>query len=485
MEKGLLIGKLQKRQLIVQLNRFLDVILTLLAYIGAYHIKAYILPLKYSGMSSTPNYVIIGLFVIIIWFILFILINTDTPTSQKLTTLYSNIIKVVSAGIIILVLLLFLLNIRDVSRLFLGFFYIINIGVLIISKTIIIWSNKKSEQSDYNKCNLLIIGSKERAVGAINLINSMKGQYNIIGCLDIKKERVGKKVKDDVRIVGTVDDIQNMIISNVVDEVIFAMPMYQIENIEAYIQLIELMGIRVRIFPDWQIHSLFYEPRVAQVYFDELNGIPSMILSTTSNRHRDLLIKLFADYLISGISLLVLSPVLLMITLMIRISSKGPVLFKQERVGLNGRKFYVYKFRTMIRDAEKKLEELKTLNEADGPAFKIRKDPRIIPVIGTFLRKTSLDELPQLLNIFKGEMSLIGPRPPLGSEVAQYNIWHRRRLSMKPGITCIWQIQPNRNDLSFDQWMDLDLEYIDSWSLKLDIGIFFKTIFVMLMGHGR
>ncbi len=481
----MLIGKLQKRQLIVQLNRFLDVILTLLAYIGAYHIKAYILPLKYSGMSSTPNYVIIGLFVIIIWFILFILINTDTPTSQKLTTLYSNIIKVVSAGIIILVLLLFLLNIRDVSRLFLGFFYIINIGVLIISKTIIIWSNKKSEQSDYNKCNLLIIGSKERAVGAINLINSMKGQYNIIGCLDIKKERVGKKVKDDVRIVGTVDDIQNMIISNVVDEVIFAMPMYQIENIEAYIQLIELMGIRVRIFPDWQIHSLFYEPRVAQVYFDELNGIPSMILSTTSNRHRDLLIKLFADYLISGISLLVLSPVLLMITLMIRISSKGPVLFKQERVGLNGRKFYVYKFRTMIRDAEKKLEELKTLNEADGPAFKIRKDPRIIPVIGTFLRKTSLDELPQLLNIFKGEMSLIGPRPPLGSEVAQYNIWHRRRLSMKPGITCIWQIQPNRNDLSFDQWMDLDLEYIDSWSLKLDIGIFFKTIFVMLMGHGR
>ena len=412
-------------------------------------------------------------------------INTDSPTSQKLKDLYSDIIKVVSAGIIILVLLLFLLKIKDVSRLFLGIFYILNIAILMISKTIIYWSNRKSKQSDYNKCNILIIGSKERAVGAINLINSMKEQYNIIGCLDINKDRVGKTVKDGIKVIGIVDEIQTLIIKEVVDEVIFAMPMYQIDNIEAYIHLIELMGIKVRIFPDWHIHSLFYEPKVAQVYFDELNGIPSMVLSSTSNRHRDLLVKLFSDYLVSGIMLLLLSPFLAIIAAMIKIVSPGPVLFKQERVGLNGRIFNVYKFRTMVKDAEKKLEELKALNEADGPAFKIKNDPRIIPVIGKILRKTGLDELPQLLNVFRGEMSLIGPRPPLPSEVAQYNIWHRRRLSMKPGITCIWQIQPNRNDLSFDQWMDLDLEYIDNWSLKLDVEIFFRTIFVMLLGHGR
>ena len=481
----MLLDKLQKRQLIIQLNRVLDVGLSILAYLIAYYIKAYFLPLKYSGLGAIPDYIIISLFVIIIWFLLLIYINTDTPETQKLTDLYSNVIKVVSAGIIILILILFLLKIKDVSRLFLGIFYIINIGILMISKTIIYWSNKKSEQSDYNKCNMLIIGSKERAVGAINLINSIKGQYNIIGCLDIKKDRIGKSVKDDVRIIGVVDDIQNLIIQNVVDEVIFAMPMYQIENVEAYIHLIELMGIKVRIFPDWHIHSLFYEPKVAQVYFDELNGIPSMVLSSTSNRHRDLLVKLFADYLISGIMLVFLSPLLAIISAMIKIASPGPVLFKQERVGLNGRIFDVYKFRTMVRDAEKKLAELTALNEADGPAFKIKNDPRIIPVIGKILRKTSLDELPQLFNVFKGEMSLIGPRPPLPSEVAQYNIWHRRRLSMKPGITCIWQIQPNRNDLSFDQWMDLDLEYIDNWSLKLDVEVFFRTIFVMLLGHGR
>lgn len=481
----MLLDKLQKRQLIIQLNRVLDVGLSVLSYILAYYIKAYFLPKKYSGLEATPDYIIISLFVIIIWFILLMYINTDSPTSQKLKDLYSDIIKVVSAGIIILVLLLFLLKIKDVSRLFLGIFYILNIAILMISKTIIYWSNRKSKQSDYNKCNILIIGSKERAVGAINLINSMKEQYNIIGCLDIKKDRVGKTVKDDIKVIGIVDEIQTLIIKEVVDEVIFAMPMYQIDNIEAYIHLIELMGIKVRIFPDWHIHSLFYEPKVAQVYFDELNGIPSMVLSSTSNRHRDLLVKLFSDYLVSGIMLLLLSPVLLIIAAMIKIVSPGPVLFKQERVGLNGRIFNVYKFRTMVQDAEKKLAELKALNEADGPAFKIKNDPRIIPVIGKILRKTSLDELPQLFNVFRGEMSLIGPRPPLPSEVAQYNIWHRRRLSMKPGITCIWQIQPNRNDLSFDQWMDLDLEYIDNWSLKLDVEVFFRTIFVMLLGHGR
>lgn len=481
----MLIDKLQKRQLITQLNRFLDVGLTLLAYIGAYHLKAYILPSGYAGLSDSPDYVIIALFVIIIWFLLLFFITLDVHAVPTFSLILGNIIKVASSGIIILVLLLFLLKIRDVSRMMLGIFYMLDIAVLTLGKSLMFWSHKKSEQSDYNKCNILIIGSKERAVGAINLIKSIKGQYNIIGCLDIKKERIGKKVKDEVKIIGIVDDIQNMIITNVVDEVIFAMPMYQIENIEAYIQLIELMGIRVRIFPDWHIHSLFYEPRIARIYFDELNGIPSMVLSSTSNRHRDLLLKLFSDYLLSGISLLLLSPLLLFIALSIKLTSKGPVLFKQERIGLNGRKFDVYKFRTMVKDAEERLAKLKALNEADGPAFKIKKDPRIIPFIGTFLRKTSLDELPQLLNIFKGEMSLIGPRPPLQSEVAQYNIWHRRRLSMKPGITCIWQIQPNRNDLSFDQWMDLDLEYIDTWSLKLDVIIFFKTIMVMLLGHGR
>jgi len=184
-------------------------------------------------------------------------------------------------------------------------------------------------------------------------------------------------------------------------------------------------------------------------------------------------------------ALILASPLLILISILIKLSSKGPVFFKQERVGLYGRKFNVYKFRTMIQNAEDKLEELKDKNEADGPVFKIKKDPRIIPFIGKFLRKVSLDELPQLINVLEGEMSLVGIRPPIESEVKEYNIWQRRRLSMKPGITCLWQIQPNRNDLTFDQWMDLDLEYIDNWSLSLDLKVLFKTVLVVFTAQGR
>jgi lipopolysaccharide/colanic/teichoic acid biosynthesis glycosyltransferase len=136
-------------------------------------------------------------------------------------------------------------------------------------------------------------------------------------------------------------------------------------------------------------------------------------------------------------------------------------------------------------DADQKLEELRALNEADGPAFKIKNDPRIIPFVGTFLRKSSLDELPQLINVLKGDMSLVGPRPPIPGEVDEYEIWQRRRLSMKPGLTCLWQIAPRRNDLSFNQWMKLDLEYIDKWSLRLDFLLLVKTAGAVITGAGR
>lgn len=145
----------------------------------------------------------------------------------------------------------------------------------------------------------------------------------------------------------------------------------------------------------------------------------------------------------------------------------------------------VYKFRTMVPDADKRQNEFLALNEADGPAFKIKKDPRIIPYIGTFLRKTSLDELPQLINVLRGEMSLVGPRPPIPGEVEQYDIWQRRRLSMKPGLTCIWQCAPKRNDICFNEWMKMDLHYIDNWSLWLDFKILFKTVKAVLAGDGR
>jgi lipopolysaccharide/colanic/teichoic acid biosynthesis glycosyltransferase len=174
---------------------------------------------------------------------------------------------------------------------------------------------------------------------------------------------------------------------------------------------------------------------------------------------------------------------MLIIALLIKLNSKGPVIFKQARVGLRGRQFYIYKFRTMVVNAEALRKKLEAQNEMDGPVFKIKNDPRITP-IGRILRKTGMDELPQLFNVLFGEMSLIGPRPPLKSETNQYKSWQLRRLSVKPGITCSWQIIPDRNNVEFENWMKLDLAYIDNWSTKLDIMLLFKTIKTVLFGTG-
>jgi exopolysaccharide biosynthesis polyprenyl glycosylphosphotransferase len=193
--------------------------------------------------------------------------------------------------------------------------------------------------------------------------------------------------------------------------------------------------------------------------------------------------KRLCDLVLSGIGLVLISPIYFGVALAIKLSSKGTVHFRQERVGLNGRTFNLYKFRTMHQDAEAQLKSLLAHNEMSGPAFKMENDPRIRPV-GKFLRKYSLDELPQLWNVFCGDMSLVGPRPPLVTEVKQYDDWHKRRLSMRPGITCLWQVSGRNKITSFDEWARLDLKYIDEWSLSLDFKILMRTVPAVLSASG-
>jgi lipopolysaccharide/colanic/teichoic acid biosynthesis glycosyltransferase len=189
------------------------------------------------------------------------------------------------------------------------------------------------------------------------------------------------------------------------------------------------------------------------------------------------------DVSISSILLAVALPAMLLIAALLKLAGGGGrVLFTQTRCGLNGRRFTLYKFRTMVEDAENQRHQIAHLNEMSGPVFKVRRDPRVTPV-GRWLRQFSLDELPQLWNVLRGDMSLVGPRPPVPQEVSQYQRWQRRRLSMRPGLTCLWQVQ-GRNELDFDRWVELDLEYIDSWSPLLDIKILLKTIPVVLSGKG-
>jgi len=278
-------------------------------------------------------------------------------------------------------------------------------------------------------------------------------------------------------ILGNLDAVESILHSNVVDEVALCLPVSQWQLIDELARLCEEEGKIVRV-PLYVLEHTLSTGRV-----EEVDGLPIYSMVTGPDRVLSLTAKRVVDLVASTVALVALSPLLLGIAIAVRRDSPGPILFRQERVGVHGRRFRILKFRTMGADAEDRLEELMARNEIRGQAFKVTADPRITKV-GRWLRATSLDELPQLWNVVRGEMSLVGPRPPLASEVEGYDIWHRRRLSMKPGITGLWQVN-GRHEPDFDRWVETDLEYIDGWSFWLDLRIMARTIPAMLNRQGR
>ncbi len=278
-------------------------------------------------------------------------------------------------------------------------------------------------------------------------------------------------------IIGSLDDMPQIIHNNVIDEVVFVVPRSWLDKIEDVMTFCETEGLKINVAVD------YFELKLAKARQSDLRGFPLLTFESTPNKPWQLMLKHIFDLIFSFFALILLSPVFITVAIIIKSTSPGDVFFRQKMCGLHARIFTLYKFRTMIQGAEEKLNGLMMHNEMAGPAFKMKNDPRIT-AIGRFLRKTSIDELPQLWNVFKGDMSLIGPRPPLATEVKQYDNWHRRRLSMKPGITCLWQVSGRNKITNFNEWAKLDLEYIDKWSLWLDIKIFIKTIPVVLLGIG-
>lgn len=476
----------EKRNFIIQFYRFFDIFISILAFIGAFYYKKYLIPEDYRGLIDL-NYYAILLLIIIIWYISLGWFNVYLSfRNTPLITILTNTIKAAFTALLILILSLYLIKIVDVSRILISMFFLLNIGLLIISKTFIYKLLSRVRGKGYNIRNVLIIGSRSQAKDIIRAIDKDPGTgYRIIGCLDKSKKYIGKKVYSTVNVIGTINQLENILSDQVVDEMVIAMPLKLIQHVEMYILMAEKMGVPVRVMPNWKIHRLKYKPGGADIAIEEFAGIPTTIFLTTPLNRGALLLKTIFDYILAIVASLIVLPFIPIIIIAIKLSSKGPVIFKQERLGLNGRRFTMYKFRTMVEGAEAMQAEIIKQNESSGPAFKIKKDPRIIPVIGSLLRKTSLDELPQLINIFKGEMSIVGPRPPIPSEASEYEIWQRRRLSVKPGLTCIWQTSADRNDISFEDWMNMDLKYIDNWELWLDIKIILQTAGVMLTGTGR
>ncbi|MBL8208033.1 MAG: sugar transferase [Blastocatellia bacterium] len=278
--------------------------------------------------------------------------------------------------------------------------------------------------------------------------------------------------------LGTLDDLPRLVANQVVDEVVIALPIKsQYAQIERAVTILEEQGITTHVLSDlFPVHFAKSQPL-------EFQGTPLLSLQSAPAFDWRAEIKRVFDFVVASATLLCLLPLLTLVALAIKLTSPGPVLFVQQRMGWHKRPFRLFKFRTMVVDAEARMKEIEHLNEKEGPIFKIKNDPRITP-LGRFLRKTSIDELPQLLNVVLGDMSLVGPRPlSMRDALGMSEAWQKRRFSVKPGITGLWQVS-GRSELSFEQWMQLDLEYIDRWSLSLDFRILLRTIPAVLTGHG-
>ena len=471
----------------LDIQKTLDIAITGFSFVLAYHVKLFFLPLSLKGLTSDPNYYIVLLLIIIAWYISFKWMGMYMSYRQQpFWQFFTTILKSCLLGIILVNIVMYFLHIQGISRLLMGIFLVLTISLLTLSKFIIFKTLEKIRTDGLNTRNILVVGSKERAKDLIKAVEQYKSTgYRVLGCFDVDEDRLGQTVVNDHKVIGLVQNLEAYLRDNIVDELIFAMPLKDLEKGDRYLAFAESLGINVRIIPDWEIHYLMYRPGIAAIRFEEFLGVHTMALQSTPHNEGAMLIKHVFDFVGALVLTFVLLPVFIGIGLAIKIFSKGPVFYQQERLGMNGRHFMVHKFRTMVADADERLKELAEMNEADGPAFKIRNDPRIIPWVGTFLRKTSLDELPQLFNVLKTEMSFVGPRPPIPKEVDEYSVWQRRRLSMKPGMTCLWQIAPRRNDLSFEEWMKLDLKYIDNWSLFNDFKILVLTAKAVLTGAGR
>jgi exopolysaccharide biosynthesis polyprenyl glycosylphosphotransferase len=395
--------------------------------------------------------------------------------SMRATSL--DIAKAVLGGVIMICVVAVVTTIELITIRSLLVFWAMAFGLCILGRVMLRVVLRR--RSDSRSSHLVIVGTNPRAVALAKRIEANSDlDYRLVGFVD--EHWAGEEAfrQSGYHVVSNFAGFQSLLIDQVVDEVIVCTPVKSFyDQASRILSQCEEQGITVRFVSD------VFKPRIGRSRVERIEDEMVVTIDTGSMLGPTVLVKRAFDISISLTLLAVLSPVFGAIALAIRLASPGPILFVQERVGLNKRRFHLFKFRTMVPDAEAKLVELESRNEVNGPAFKIKQDPRITP-IGSFLRKTSLDELPQLINVLRGDMSLVGPRPlPLRDYRGFTEDWHRRRFSVRPGITCLWQVG-GRNSLPFERWMELDMQYIDQWSLLLDFKILLRTIPAVLKGSG-
>ncbi len=459
-----------------------DLALTALSLPVAWWLRQGILRKALPGVFPLPlvpleRYLLLLLFILPLWGLLlsiagFYRSHRTLPLGEEMW----GTARVAFGGTAFLVLLIFGLRFDFVSRWFLVLFGFLNFVLLTMEKVALRLLSRGVRARGFNFRTALIVGTGPRAAQFGDFLEGHPHWgFRVVGYLD---DDNGSEIarKGNWPCLGRITDIESVLVAEVIDEVIFVIEKGKLGEYEQALLAAERHGVRAHVSLDIFPHVL------ARPVLEELDGIPLLSFTTTPSNPIELAAKRGIDLVLSLVLFVITLPIQILTAAAIRLSSGGPILFRQVRCGLNGRQFTLLKFRTMETGAEERLAEISHLNEMTGPVFKAKRDPRLT-MPGHLLRRLSIDELPQLWNVIVGDMSLVGPRPPLPEEVSRYEPWQRRRLSMKPGLTCLWQVS-GRSELDFDRWMALDLKYIDTWSPLLDLKILLKTVPAVLSGRG-
>lgn len=455
---------------------FIDMILTVVTFLVAFVARDFFIddgiPLNFSS-----HLFIVPLLLALITGTLSYTGGYKSPFYTRLSGYTWTIFQSITIGVGTLLVLLFFFKIQYISRFVILLFASMEFCVLVLIRAIIIAYFKEQVKIGAKTRRILVIGSGSRAQELVLALREyMVWGVEIVGFIDPDPSAVNKKVLG-IPVIGTLNNIHECLKENVVDEVVIAISRSLLKDAEPIVQACEKEGIRLRFMAD------IFNLQVARMTLSNVRGIPLLNMEPVAQDPQQLFAKRVLDLTCTIAALPVLIPLFIIVGIIIKLDSPGPALFIQHRVGMRKHIFPMYKFRSMYIDAEDRLKDIEHLNEADGPIFKIKNDPRVTRV-GKFIRKTSIDELPQLINVLRGEMSLVGPRPMSQRDVGLFTRGiQRKRFSVQPGLTCIWQIS-GRSDLPFEKWLELDLEYIDTWSLALDLKILIKTIPAVLKSRG-
>ena len=457
----------------------LDILVVIGSFITAYFVRLLILEfIPFGQPIELGNYWELIVVIAFLWWWIFSLqgayaSNRFASLSQEIKTVF----KTVFFGTLILLSGAFLLKIYFPARTLIVIFAGVNFSLLVLEKTVIYYIISDLKKRGYHKKPVIIVGTGEKAKKFIDSVKDDPGEeVEIVGFIGEKKTNAGNRIYG-ADILGYFRNLKEVLHSHPIDEVIFALSKKNLE-IGEMLRLCEEEGVTTSIITDFPVSAK------TNVQLRMAHNLPLLTLSRVPYSPWQLFLKRITDIVISVSALTILSPLFLIIAVLVKFTSTGPAFYQWRVVGFNKRPFKSWKFRTMLENADELKAKLWDKNEMEGPVFKMKDDPRITRV-GQVLRRFSLDELPQLYSVLRGDMSLVGPRPPLIGEVDRFKSWQRRKLSLKPGLTCLWQVSGRNEIRDFDDWAKLDLQYIDNWSLWLDVKIFFRTVYVVLSGSGR